>query len=218
MLAAGCGGGPSDPGVQVATQSPGGDSELLPGSTETTAVVDSPPAPESTTTSVTARTAKPKATPTTTSITAIPVTTTAPQPTTTTTARPVATTQPAGPTVVGLGMRPGGRGGWMVRTDGTVIPVGDAPMLGDAAGAGRPLPDGRPLEVADVDGEQPTGPHGSSDGGESPLHRGPIADVVHDMPDRHDGVSLRQRVVGQHQHLQVLDPCGVLPGQPDHRR
>jgi hypothetical protein len=136
LVAVGCGAGPSDPGVQVATQSPEGNAELPPSSTETTAVVDSPPVPESTTTSVTvARAAKPNPTPTTTAITATPATTSATRATTTTTGRPVTvTTQPAGPTVVDLGMRPSGRGGWMVRTDGTVIPVGDAPMLGDAAG------------------------------------------------------------------------------------
>jgi hypothetical protein len=135
LLAAGCGGRPSDPGLQVATQSPPGDAEPSSGSTATPAVVDPPPVPESTTTTVTAaQAAKPNATPTTTAITAIPVTTTAPPPTTTTTGRPVVRTQPAGPTVVDLGMRPSGRGGWMVRTDGTVISLGDAPMLGDAVG------------------------------------------------------------------------------------
>src|SRR5688500_3470304 len=136
LLAAGCGDGRSEPAVQVATESPEADSEQPPDTTVTTAVVESPPVPQPTTTSVTAvQPARPIATPLTTSTTAMPTTTTAAPATPTTTGPPVTvTTQPAGPTVVDLGMRPSGRGGWMVRTDGTIIPVGDAPMLGDAVG------------------------------------------------------------------------------------
>src|SRR5207245_508373 len=110
---------------------------LPPDTTKTTAAVDGPSGSELTTTSVTAATgATPTAGRATTSTTAIPTTTARAPSTTTTTVgpAPTPTTQPAGPIVVDLGMRPSGNGGWMVRTDGTVIPVGDAPMIGDATG------------------------------------------------------------------------------------